>query len=270
MTMAAVPPVLDEDVLGSVFFLYRSVDDAQKCIRPAGAGFLVRVSDAVFAVAHAQVIRDGYTVVKWIAKDWSETYVETRPAEWMTVDPDLGVRRAGMSDLPAVSAGALLSREQIAYGFGPGETAITVSGPAGRHDVGAFSPLMRFGRIASVDPGLIGVEQRGSVDMAGALAFTLSLHVLGISDGAGSLIPAWRISAVLAQHKSDPALNIAVEDVSMNDTYVPQHQLEDFFFPTSEPDGTKDREIDRELAPSQPEMSQLSVQFLLLSRFVHK
>lgn len=45
MTTAAVPPVLDEDVLGSVFFLYRSIDDAWSGLGPAGAGVFIHAGD---------------------------------------------------------------------------------------------------------------------------------------------------------------------------------------------------------------------------------
>jgi hypothetical protein len=61
-----------------VFFLYRSVDDARNGVGPIGAGFFVRMGEAMFAVTHAQVIRGGYVVMKRIAKGWSETYVESR------------------------------------------------------------------------------------------------------------------------------------------------------------------------------------------------
>jgi len=100
---------------------------------------------------------------------------------------------------PAVSPRALLTREHVtAYGIGPGETAFTICGPARREHVENFSSLMRFGHILSMDAELIAVELRGPVAMPGALAFTTSLYIVGSSDGAGNLIPAWRISTALA------------------------------------------------------------------------
>lgn len=83
-------PRIDQNILDSVFFLYRSVVDAEKGVNAAATGFVIAVNADLFHAVpsfygvsnwHAAV-RDGASVIRLRLLDGSFQILELEPDEW--------------------------------------------------------------------------------------------------------------------------------------------------------------------------------------------
>jgi len=160
-------PVIADDFLDSVIYLYRSEFEAKEGENAGGSGFLVSVPSQnpnlgpnggyLFAVTNRHVIDEGATVARLNTADGGFDVFPFPKSRWVpSATDDLAVCPMPLIDgaqfrFKAVPTKHFLRKEHIAdWGIGPGDTAFMVGRFINHEGIQRNQPTVRFGSIAQM------------------------------------------------------------------------------------------------------------------------
>jgi hypothetical protein len=165
-------PRIDDDLLECVFFLYRSLEDAERGTASGGTGFFTAIPSKaapderhIYAVTNRHLIDDGYTVMRINTKGGGLDYRETDRFTWKSAFVDdlsvLPIRLDEHHEFRAVESDAYVTLEVIEdYKVGPGDDVVMVGRFINRDGVQQNSPSVRFGNISIMHREKMG-DRRG-------------------------------------------------------------------------------------------------------------
>jgi hypothetical protein len=178
-------PKIQQELLDTVFYLYRTREDALEGKEFGGTGFMVSVPSRVkqgldyyYAVTNAHVAcRDGCSVIRFNTRDGGTDILEFDPSDWVAHPDFLDVAILSPSGISQDHKVATISHQMFltcqdvdSYQFGPGDDVMMI-GRFVDHDGGVTNkPACRFGHI-SIDPSPI-IQYNGKE----ALSYCVDMH----------------------------------------------------------------------------------------------
>jgi hypothetical protein len=170
-------PRINDEALGCVLYLYRSVEEAHDGAREGATGFLVGVQSErhaerifLYAVTNAHVLNEGALVLRLNTKDGGVAVHKTEAADWV-VHPDrddVAVCSLAMfADLfeqyryTCIPAEHFLTRQLAAeLDIGPGNEVCVIGRFPIHGGVERNLPTVRFGTIAMMPDPATPIRQR--------------------------------------------------------------------------------------------------------------
>jgi hypothetical protein len=153
-------PRIADDLLECVFFLYRSLGEAERGTASGGTGFLTAIPSKadpderhIYAVTNRHLIDDGYIVMRINTKGGGLDYRETDRYAWKSAFEDdlsvLPIRLDTHHEFRAVECDMYVTREAVEeYRIGPGDDVVMVGRFINRDGVQQNAPSVRFGNIS--------------------------------------------------------------------------------------------------------------------------
>ena len=176
-------PRVPKKFLKTVFFLYKTKEDAKNATDPGGTGFIVQIPSSIRGQSHTYLVTNwhvavnrGYPVVRLEAKSGEPEIFDFDCADWdFLIDYDIAVASVALDpmkhDVFAIPIGCFM-QEQYAkeHDVGAGDDVFMLGLLIDRHGPDRNIPALRFGHISMAPTPM--VQENGRQ----ARSYCLDMH----------------------------------------------------------------------------------------------